>query len=263
MINKKNNERVIEFDEKNFAFVDPNCGMLVGCVLGGKEIIHNSDNTSRRGIPILFPFANPLNDDTFDITGLQCPQHGFVRKHGWSYSENNHTNCTLIIDSDMISDNYKVFYPFSFELVQKINIGDSFLEINLEIINKGDVEMPIAPGFHPYFAIKESERARLKIISGKENINLGINWDETSSGYYFDYIDNTKLIYPSGHCVKIGSSITSEDDGYKIEKLVLWSEPKSDFICVEQFARGTNGLNDNPIMVQANTTVNFSLRVTI
>ena len=44
------------------------------------QILYVGTSPRRGGIPLLFPFADPLTNDTLEHTSTRLPQHGFGRE---------------------------------------------------------------------------------------------------------------------------------------------------------------------------------------
>jgi len=75
--------------------VVPERGALVTALrVGSHDVLYLDRDTLadpaknvRGGIPLLFPFAGKLADETLTLTGTKMKQHGFARNRAWSVTE--------------------------------------------------------------------------------------------------------------------------------------------------------------------------------
>src|SRR5258708_28100049 len=111
--------------------------------------------------------------------------------------------------------------------------------------NHSSEPMPIAPGFHPYFAVTQSEKADV-VTSGPPGF----------ATHAFDWVqhipDNP---YPLPHQVTLqlprGGTLTMselpQDGSYALANMQVWSEPTTrpdhDFICFEPTVGSEDALN--------------------
>ncbi len=231
--------------------IDPSSGQVVNWSKNGVNFLYQGSSVRRSGIPILFPFANPLRNNTLKYSGEQMPQHGFGRDVAWEFEQINDKKAIMKLASSALTEDLQHKYPFQFEATIKIDISDakssSTLAYILEIENIGDVDLPIAPGIHPYFPLSHKLKPDLKIVQDEEVLDISaINWEQEMDGNFYEF-KNTQVSLEN-------FDLTISCNNPDLYKLVLWSQTPakddSDFICLEQFTRDTNGINDNPILVQ-------------
>lgn len=234
--------------------ITPNGGQILAWkVLNPKtntwqDILYNKGNPKRAGIPILFPFANPLKDNIFKLSGKEMPQHGFGRNSQWLLTVEESTT-TLTLSSKNLDQIWKEAYPFEFEAKIVVDISTpNQLKYTLQVKNLDpEKPFPIAPGIHPYFSLLHEQKKLLKsnLIPDIQSV---VDWDKPSSGNFWNFpnkasfdLENFKLnIY--------------NDEHNPAKNLVIWSQtedqPDHGFVCLEPFCKDTNAINDNPIWVK-------------
>lgn len=223
-----------------------------GTVLGWKnkneEVFYQGSNDKRSGIPILFPFANPLENDIFQLTGLEIPQHGFARKSLWSLRNISDSVLELSLNYKNIDPTWQKAYPFKFDLNIILDISTpNVLSYCMQVQNLDHKNIPIAPGIHPYFPISHINKMNLQI----QTINLQkIDWETNSDGYFFDFDGEIQAQFPNGKTIKI-QEISPEKE---FQNIVIWSQNEEkedfDFVCLEPFTRKSNAINTAPILVR-------------
>jgi galactose mutarotase-like enzyme len=236
-------------------------GQVVSFDFNETSIIYKGSSIKRSGIPILFPYANPLKDDTLLISGKKLGQHGFARTLIWEVINQSINHIKIVLKSSSLPLELQEFYPFDFKLYQTITCLDEGILLNFELINLNkNKPMPIAPGLHPYFSIKNEDKKNLTI----KNLNLStINWDQPTDGYFYNIknfsTDNFPLIKTNQYSLQL--SFTKS----VFEQLVIWSQPKTmedyNFVCIEPFARITDGINQDPIIVTDRLEFDFKITV--
>jgi galactose mutarotase-like enzyme len=171
-------------------------GALLSWVNNGREVFYQGSTLNRSGVPILFPFANPLENGIFNKSGLPIGQHGFARNSLWrqvlpnnevtAFSPKNSINNTknlntsliknlseeekppatlhLILNNEDISAEMQLAYPFKFVAEIEIDIKETdCLVYTLKVTNIGAENLPISPGLHPYFPINHTDKSKLQI----------------------------------------------------------------------------------------------------
>ncbi|MEI6729541.1 MAG: hypothetical protein WCK98_07940 [bacterium] len=213
-----------------------------------QDILYNNGNPKRAGIPILFPFANPLKDNIFNLTGKEIGQHGFGRNSSWLL-ESEVTVATLTLSSKTLDQVWKEAYPFEFEAKIIVDISTpNQLKYTLQVKNLDpEKTLPIAPGIHPYFSLLHGQKKHLK-SSLTPDIQSVINWDKPSSGNFWDFKHEANFDLQN-------FKLEIFNDAYNPAKnLVIWSqtvdETDHDFVCLEPFCKDTNAINVDPIWVK-------------
>lgn len=223
-------------------------GTMLSWKTKDQEILYQGSSDRRSGIPILFPFANPLKDNIFVKSGLPIGQHGFARNSAWHFKQVSQSQVELTLTNNDISPEMQLAYPFQFNLNITLNIETKgVLDYTILLDNLDEKPMPIAPGLHPYFPIKHDQKTQLKI----SNLDLqNIDWNKESEGNFYDFDGEAIVEFPNGKVLKITETSEIKD----FQNLVIWSQTPakedSDFVCLEPFSRQTNAINDNPILVE-------------
>ncbi len=102
----------------------------------------------RGGIPILFPFAGKLENDSLLCAGTTMKQHGFGRNMAWTVEEQAFGGVRLSLKSDADS---RALFPYDFAAEYSVFLLPFGLQIELQIANTGKTALPLSPGWHPYF----------------------------------------------------------------------------------------------------------------
>ena len=224
---------------KNELIVETASGQLVQWIHDGVGVFYQGSSIRRSGVPILFPFANPLKDDILLVSGKKIGQHGFGRDSVWKIGKQTSSNIEMILSYDDILPKMQEAYPFVFDAKIILELKVNSLIYTLQITNNGETSMPIAPGIHPYFPIKHESKQNL-IINDLQGFDSNhIDWNKQSNEYFYNFNDCVDIEFPNGH------SIAMKQDGQKdFQHLVIWSQtPDSidqDFVCIEPFSRITS-----------------------
>src|SRR5579859_4240885 len=115
-------------------------------------------NARRWGLPLMIPNFSRLKDGIFKDKNTTLPLHGFGRDLPWSVTAQDTARLTMELSS---SDATRPQYPYEFTFTADIVAGAGTLTYSLTMENRGDEAMPIAPGFHPYFAMAQQDKAKL------------------------------------------------------------------------------------------------------
>jgi galactose mutarotase-like enzyme len=213
-----------------------------------KEILYQGSEQKRTGIPILFPFADPLDNNIFLPTGKQIPQHGFARNSNWKEGKIEN-GLKLLLSSNDLDPIWRLAYPYDFDLDLELLVFKNKLTYNLTLINRGVQAIPIAPGIHPYFPIKHHLKNSIQTNLPDFDFD-STNWDEFNQAQFTNFMDTTMEFEFDDYSLKI----TEKSPIRTIDHLVIWTqrEPAKDvdFVCLEPFTRQTNGINTNPILVE-------------
>ncbi len=292
-------------------------GTLLAWVNDGQEVFYQGSTLKRSGVPILFPFANPLENGIFNKSGLPIAQHGFARNCLWkqvlpnsnasnldletNFNDNTSTDVKsleklsgennsptllhIILSNQDISPEMQLAYPYNFlaEIIVDISIANSLI-YTLKVTNNGENNLPIAPGLHPYFPINHEDKSKLRISSQfSKNLEMesnnedkqrsftsselkvesdinnlvwsgeNVDWNGFSKEIFNDFSGQVAVTFPDKTI-----TITEASSNMEIQNLVIWSQtteqPDYNFICIEPFTRGTNAINDNPIIVEPGKT---------
>ena len=128
-----------------------------------------------RGVPLLWPYANRLDEQAFYANGQKytfdagigntgraggIPIHGFVQNsREWVIVEAraDATGAWVTARLDFYKNpRYMTQFPFANTLTLTFRVADGMLETRTRIDNLSNEAMPVAAGFHPYFQLTDS-----------------------------------------------------------------------------------------------------------
>ena len=128
------------------------------------------------GIPLLWPYANRLDEQAFYANGQKytfdpgigntgrgaIPMHGFLTgATAWKVIEAKADAksawVTAKLDFFRIPQ-YMTQFPFAHTLTMTYRVQDGALEVHTRIDSMSAEPMPVAIGFHPYFQLTDSSR---------------------------------------------------------------------------------------------------------
>jgi aldose 1-epimerase len=170
-------------------------------VVHGKNVISMSipsttalrNNPGLNGVPFLGPFANRLDEMAFYANGKKysfdpglgnvrspIPQQGFLNNtHDWKLvtakADANGAYVVSKLDFYRNPDWMKQF-PFAQTYTMTIRLKDGVLEVNTRIDNLSKDPLPVSIGYHPYFALPESDRNHWSLDFGAQT-----HWLETDA----------------------------------------------------------------------------------
>lgn len=225
--------------------VIPEICLITNFQVGSWQVLYRpsqTGNVKRWGLPLMIPNFSRLKNGTFQEKGTRLPIHGFGRILPWTTIEQDSTHIVI-----QLANSKATFqeYPYEFTFTVNISIAEGTLNYKLTMENHSDENMPIAPGFHPYFAIAQSEKKNVSVEGLPEFAATAFDW--------VDHIPDNP--YPFPHQVTIqfpgsGTFIIKEipqNGQYALANMQVWSEPPTkpehDFICFEPTVGSEDALN--------------------
>ncbi len=222
------------------ARVAPGRGALVtGLAFGEQEVLFLDHATLvdpkanvRGGIPILFPNAGPLPAQRFVETGTELLQHGFVRRYPWEVKARQPNALSLHFTPTPAT---AAHYPFMYNLDLDVTLSANALRLTLTIANRDQRPLPVASGWHPYFAVPHALKSQIA------SAMLGPTWaritDDEEFTFAVPFTAPCDIALPAGPRLWLRAS-----PEHSI--LQMWSLPGHDFVCFEPFVGPNNTLND-------------------
>lgn len=184
------------------------------------------------GNPVLFPQAGTLVDHRFVEASTTIKSHGLVYQRTWTVDLQEPSRLVLSIESD--AETRRAF-PFTWRLEEEVAVRPGVLRCALRIINTGDVTLPAAPGWHPYFNLPLEEKSRLRIDDVP-----GYRAPSGPDGALDDVLPLPRrplhVTWPSGEM-----RITTSD---QFGCLVVYTAPGQPMVCIEPWVAPPNSLND-------------------
>ena len=119
-------------------------------------------NVLAGGIPVLFPFASRCENDEAEFLGkrYQMPLHGFAKDQPFEVTRTWPQGCELRLEDNAAT---RRLYPFAFALTLAYELRETALHTTMRVENRGEVPLPFAAGFHPYFLTPCREQARCEM----------------------------------------------------------------------------------------------------
>lgn len=130
-----------------------------------------SGKATKGGIPICWPWFG-IPPEVTCRQRTEGPAHGFARNHLWSVSStvilpNGETKIVLTLKD---SEQTRSVWPFSFQLVLEIIIGDA-LALTLHTRNTGSEPFVITEALHTYFYVGDVTRTTVFGLEKTEYFN--------------------------------------------------------------------------------------------
>ena len=225
--------------------VIPEICLITHFQVGSWQILYRptqTGNIKRWGLPLMIPNFSRLNNGTFQEKGTKLPIHSFGRILPWTIIEKDSTHLVIQISS---SDATLSSYPYKFTFFVNIAVEEGILTYTVTMENHSNENMPIAPGFHPYFMVAQSEKMNVKAggLSGFEA--QAFDWVEHIPDNPYPFQHHSTLQFPGN-----GTLIVAEiplNNQYALTNMQVWSEPPTkpdhDFICFEPTVGSEDALN--------------------
>ena len=151
------------------------------------------NNPGLNGVPFLGPFANRLDEMAFYANGKKysfdpglgnvrspIPQQGFLNStHDWKLvsAKADANGATVVSKLDFYRHpDWMKQFPFAQTYTMTIRLKDGTLEVNTRIDNLSIDPLPVSIGYHPYFALPETDRNHWSLDFGAET-----HWLETDA----------------------------------------------------------------------------------
>jgi len=259
------------------AVIAPRRGaLLTSWQVAGRELLYMDDSTLhdttknvRGGIPVLFPSPGKLISDTFAYkgrVGTDLKQHGFARLMPWQVRESSGETLVLGLASDATT---LTRFPWTFQAQLSFALRERSLELSFSLENTDTEPLPFALGYHPYFQVSDSEKARVRIDSQTtqafDNVRKQIvpfaGFDLTLPELDLHLLDHNSpecsLVWPDGSALRIQA-----DPEFVV--WVVWTLSGRDFVCVEPWTARGNALSTghNVLTVEPGQTRNIGVSLT-
>jgi galactose mutarotase-like enzyme len=223
--------------------------------LDSQDIFYTSANPKRCGMPLMFPYCGPLKDGIFDISGKPLGQHVFGRVVDWKLGAQTVDSITFKLKSTDLDVANREAFPFEFEGIFGVSLLVDGIHFSLCTKNLGSSKMPIAPGFHPYFAIQNSLKDHLQIYSKNWKFNsklmpwstgLEAQFNPNPVEFEVEIPTLPKLLFKDLSYLSVA--------GKKVELpcdlLTIWAGEVADFVCIEPMSKRFDSINIDPIWVE-------------
>ncbi len=258
-------ERVLKSGNTTIGVIPEIC-LVSQFQVGNWRVLYRPDetgNVKRWGLPLMIPNFSRLKDGIFQEKHTTLPIHGFGRTMAWTVTEESESRLSMELRNNEATWES---YPYEFTFTATIEVGEGTLAYTVTMENRGDETMPIAPGFHPYFAVAQEDKSRI-VVEGLSGFSIG-NYDWVRN------IPDKPNPFPHRVTVQIprrGTLIIEEiptDEGYALKNMQVWSDepdrPDHDFVCFEPTVSSEDALNrpDDRLNIAPHSSRSFVLRIT-
>lgn len=242
----------LAFSDVEVEVVPERGAIVAGLTVAGRDVLYldraTLDGTGnvRGGIPVLFPFAGKLVDETFALTGTKMKQHGFGRNKPWKVTARDASSVRMQLDADAET---RAQYPYEFVAEERVAIVPNGLQIELQI-RAGDQPLPVSPGWHPYFNCADKTAVRGDLDTSKLGNDLEFDFGRVAP------VDG-RASFTLPEPVSLAFSP-------EMRHLQFWSQPGKPFICLEPFHGPAGTVNTGRrAWVPAGEARTWWLRVTV
>lgn len=213
--------------------VVPARGALVTAMRVGKTDVLYLDRATledptknvRGGIPLLFPFAGKLVDETFTLASTKMKQHGFARNRAWTVTERDAASVRMTLAADADT---RAQWPYDFTAHHDVMIVPGGVQLALTLIAGADA-LPVSPGWHPYFALAQgADKAAVRSAIVPDAAERFGDDREFDFGMPAPIDGRAQFTLPALGELAIEASP-------EMRHLQFWSQPGKPFICIEPF----------------------------
>jgi galactose mutarotase-like enzyme len=228
-------------------------GMATRFRVGAVPVLAMDDSTLvdvtknvRGGIPILFPTAGRLKDDRYGTREMK--QHGFARNLPWKVvSRATDGNARVVLEL-VSNDETRARFPFEFRVEFTYELKGATFTIGQRYENRSKEKMPLHAGFHPYFHVLESEKAKTvvetKATRAFDNVTkqdipfhgFELTQKEVDLHLHDHGSTESAIVRPGGQRIEVKASS-------EFTHWVVWTVTGKDFICLEPWTAPGNALN--------------------
>ncbi|WP_123027992.1 aldose 1-epimerase [Mycolicibacterium stellerae] len=248
-------------------------------------------NGKTMGIPLLYPWANRLSANTYEVDGTVvsltvgsggvradehgAPMHGVLAAYpGWLVTDRSDNALTAVLDYGERPELLASF-PFPHVLTQQITLDDQTLTIETTVTPTTAAPVPLCFGYHPYFQIPGVPRDDWTLTTPSMRTLL-VDSRGLPTGQAEDWEGATQplknVTYDDGFDnVPEGAVFTIEGGGRLIavtfEKgypaAQLFAPPGDELVAIEPMAAPTDALTRGTYRVAAGNpeTTRFSIQV--
>ena len=223
----------------------PELSLVSHFQVGSWQVLYRpveTGNVKRWGLPLMIPNFSRLKDGIFKEKDTLLPIHGFGRNLPWTVIEQDSSRISIQLMSDA---EIRYNYPYDFIFTAAMVAGEEMLTYTLTMENYSDEVMPIAPGFHPYFAVAQQDKAKLA-IDGPPGFDIkSFQWDTNPPDNPYPFPHRVTVRFPGRGTLTIAELPC--DARYSLANMQVWSEPASapdhEFVCFEPTVSSEDALN--------------------
>lgn len=236
-----------------------------------EEIYKDPSKYIRGGMPVLFPVAGRLSEDSyrFQDTEYFMPVHGLARNYPWEVRAVSLTEGAEIVVGLRSNEETLQAFPFSFDMEYTYTLKGNTLAVKQNIHNLSAQIMPLSFGFHPYFKVMDKQKAKVLLKSDRYKDMVSGNvvlasespdfTKEPELGCLFLNVADKRAVLLADRC---RIEITFEQN---YRHILLWSLAGEDFICVEPWTAKPDALNtkEDLLYVKPGESVQSFMNITV
>ncbi len=237
-------ERVIRSGSTSVGII-PELSLVSHFQVGTWEVLYRpteTGNVKRWGLPLMIPNFSRLQNGIFKERGTTLPIHGFGRNLPWTVVAHEDASISIQLTS---SDATRHDYPYEFTFTATITVQEEILLYTLTMENRSDEIMPIAPGFHPYFTVEQTEKPGLVVTTIPDFEVSAFQWDVKPPDNPYNFPHTVTVQVPQHGTLTIEELPDAGE--YKLKNIQVWSEPAEkpdhNFVCFEPIVTSEDGLN--------------------
>jgi galactose mutarotase-like enzyme len=201
----------------------------------------------RGGVPVLFPSPGRLEGNRFATRGKTgaMGQHGVARGLPWDVVARTESEVELRLTH---TEATLAAFPWRFVLTYRYRLVETGVRIEQRFETE-DAEMPFSAGFHPYFQVPASDKARARVVTAARRAFDNVTKREIELAGSIDLTAKEADL----HLVDHGGSeaVLELGDGRRVEvkasppfsRWVVWTLAGRDFVCLEPWTAPANALN--------------------
>jgi glucose-6-phosphate 1-epimerase len=164
------------------------------------------------------------------------PQHGYGRQVEWEIVTQSDTNVALSLSHGV--DGYE---SLTSEL--RYELRDNGMNMELVVENTGQTDLPLSPGFHPYFATTDAQEVN---INGQD--------------YRLNELAEAQFLEGQNTALHINNS-NYELYSSQLPTWAVWSDRLADYVCLEPTAAGNSFQTGSASLIQPGQTQKHSFLV--
>ncbi len=213
--------------------------------VGSWQVLYRPIKTGsieRWGMPLMIPNFSRLKDGIFKEKGTTLPIHGFGRSLPWTVIEQGPTLMSMQLTSNSAT---RLNYPYDFTFTATIEAFEETLTYTLTMENQSDEVMPIAPGFHPYFAVAQQDKVKLVVDGLPDFKAVAFDWETNPPDNPYPFPHHVAIQFPNRGTLAIAER--PSDAQYLLANMQVWTEPMSapdhEFVCFEPTVSSEDALN--------------------
>ncbi len=179
-------------------------------------------------------------------------QHGYARNVLWKVLKESENYIEL--GATGVKDFLDV-YPWEHLLKYRVETIDSGIRASYIMTNESSEEMPVSPGWHPYFPCPRKKKAQLYGNLPQTDRGCVRDDKEVNFGVIAPSDGETKFYLPELGSLKINFSP-------EMHHVQVWSLPGRDFVCIEPFHGPPNTINSiNALKIPAGETMRLWMEI--